>query len=110
MWNFNCLYCQAHLQAYIDGELSPKARRRIAQHIDRCPACYHTYIQQRDFSRELQQEIPLVGQRNAPDFKQMWGAVQAELPQSQPRLYQARYGMALLAFTLMLVVPFTMGH
>lgn len=110
MWNFNCHYCQAHLQAYIDGELSPKARRRIAQHIDRCPACYNAYIQRRDFSRELQQAIPLVGQRGGPDFKQMWGAVQAELPQSQPRLYQARYGMALLAFALMLIVPFTMGH
>jgi uncharacterized C2H2 Zn-finger protein len=110
MWNFNCHYCKAHLQAYIDGELTPKSRRRISQHLDRCPACYSAYAQRRDFSRELQQAIPLVGQRGAPDFKQMWGAIQAELPQPQPRFYQARYGLALLAFTLMLIVPFTMGH
>lgn len=112
MWNFNCHYCRAHLQAYIDGELSPKARRRIAQHVDRCPTCYNAYILRRDFSRELQQTLPLVGQRGAPDFKQMWGAVQAELPRPavQPRLYQARYGLALLAFTMMLIMPLTMGH
>ncbi len=112
MWNFNCHYCKAHLQSYMDGELSPKARRRIALHLDRCPACYNAYMQRRDFSHELQHVIPLVGQRGAPDFKQMWGAIQAELPrqESQPRFYQARYGMALLAFTLMLIMPFTMGH
>lgn len=110
MWNLNCHYCQAHLQAYIDGELSPKARRRISQHLDRCTACYNVYAQRRDLSRELQQAIPLVGQRGAPNFKQMWGAIQAELPQPQPRHFHARYGLALLAFTLMLIVPFTMGH
>jgi len=110
MWNLNCHYCQAHLQAYIDGELSPKARRRVSQHLDRCPTCYNAYSQRRDFSRELQQAIPLVGQGGTPHFKQMWGAIQAELPQPQPRLYQARYGLVLLAFALMLIVPFTMGH
>jgi anti-sigma factor RsiW len=110
MWNFNCRYCRAHLQAYIDGELSLKSRRRVSQHLDRCPACYSIYVQQRDLSRELRQSIPMVGQRGVPDFKQMWGAIQAELPQPQPRLNQARYGLALLAFTLMLIVPFTMGH
>lgn len=110
MWNFNCHYCQAHLQAYMDGELSPKVRRRVSQHLDRCPACYNVYAQRRDFSRELQQTLPLVGQQYAPNFKKMWGAIQSELPQPQPRMYQARYGLALLAFTLMLIVPFTMGH
>jgi anti-sigma factor RsiW len=110
MWNFSCHDCRTQLQSYIDGELSLKARVRISRHLDRCPVCYNLYAQKRDFSRELQQVMPLVGQRGAPDFTKMWDAIQSEIPQPQPRFYQARYGLALLAFTLMLIMPFTMEH
>jgi hypothetical protein len=113
MMNFNCLYCQSKIDAYLDSELSPKARRRVVQHLDRCITCYTLYVQRRDLKRELQRALPLIGQRDAPDFKQMWGTIRSELPHPeahQRHFLHARYGFVVLAMMLMLVLPLTMAH
>ncbi|GAC1349087.1 MAG: hypothetical protein NVSMB19_02570 [Vulcanimicrobiaceae bacterium] len=34
-----CSSCEAQLSAFVDGELGPVARARVAQHLAGCPAC-----------------------------------------------------------------------
>lgn len=103
-----CRYCRAHLDTYLAGELAAPARRRVAAHLDRCPACYSIYAQQRDLARELRQTLPVVGHASAPDFGQVWLHVQAELPRGSG--HPLPYGLVALLVALLLVVPFTMGH
>jgi anti-sigma factor RsiW len=103
-----CRYCRAHLDAYLGGELTAPARRRVAAHLDRCAACYSIYAQQRDLVRELRQALPLVGDANTPDFGQVWLHVQAEVPRGSG--HPLPYGLVALLLALLLAVPFTMGH
>ena len=106
------LHCQAQLDAYLDGQLTAKARRRVGQHISRCESCYAEYVRRRDLRNDLQQTLPLVGQRNAPDFARVWQRVRRELPNPtyERRRYQARFGLAALMVMLILMLPFMMGH
>lgn len=103
-----CRYYHSKLDAFVDGRLSPRARRRLARHMDHCPACYRAYTRRRDLQQDLRQTVPLVGRDHAPDFDRIWGAVRTELP--QPRRPQFRYGVAVLLLLLALLVPFTMGN
>lgn len=104
-----CYYTRARLDAFIDAELSPRIRRRVAQHLDHCPHCDQRYIQRRELRRELQQALPLVGQSVEPDFAALWQGVRAELPRrTPPRRF--RYGLVMMLILLALVVPLTMGN
>lgn len=105
-----CRYSRANFDAFLDGTLAPRARRRIARHLDACPACYEAYSRRRDLRRDLQQTIPLVGRNHTPDFERMWNAVRVEIPRPQSRRTQYRYGFAALLLLLALLVPFTMGN
>lgn len=108
----SCRYCQAHLDGYLDGQLTPKARRRVAEHLARCESCYVEYVRRRDLHGELQRTLPLVGQRQMPDFARTWQAIRVELPHPtyERRRDQARYGLAAVMVMLVLLLPFTMGH
>lgn len=105
-----CRYCRANLDAFMDRALTPRARRRVARHIDSCPSCYEVYTLRRELRRELQQAIPLVGRGHTPDFERIWGAVRVEIPRPSGRQAQFRYGFAALLLLLALLVPFTMGN
>lgn len=108
--SLTCYVCQRQMDAFLDGTLAPRARRRLAGHIDECPACYRVYVERRELQRDLQQALPLVGQRDhKPDFDRMWGAIRAELPQP-PSQRPFRFGLVALMLLLALVVPFTMGN
>jgi anti-sigma factor RsiW len=54
------------LGAYLDGELSPGGARRLAAHLDQCPACRAELAQLRALSRVLREEPPTVAPP-APD-------------------------------------------
>jgi anti-sigma factor RsiW len=105
-----CRYCRANLDAFLDSTLAPRARRRVARHIDSCATCYDAYTRRRDLRRELQQGIPLVGRNHTPDFDRIWSAVRVEIPRLQARRTRYRYGFAVLMLLLALLVPFTMGN
>jgi anti-sigma factor RsiW len=105
-----CRYCQFNLDAFLDGRLSPHARRRIARHIDQCPACYQAYIGRRELRRELQQSLALVGHNHQPDFARIWQSVQAEIPRPLPRRTPFRFGLVALLLLLGLVLPLTLGN
>jgi anti-sigma factor RsiW len=108
----NCLVChytRMNLDAFIDGELSPRVRRRVAQHLDRCSHCDRRYVQRRQLRRELQQALPLVGHHIEPDYAALWQGIQVELPRrTPPRRF--RYGLVMMMILLALVVPLTMGN
>lgn len=106
---FACRYCQAHMDAYLANELSRPARRRISAHIDRCPTCYTLYVQRRELTRDLRQNVPLVGHHHMPDFARLWQDIQAEVPRADTP-HRMQYGLVALLLTLMLLVPLTMGH
>lgn len=107
-----CRHCQAHLDAYLDRQLTPKARRRVGQHIARCETCYAEYVRRRDLRDELKRTLPLVGQHSAPNFARTWQAVRRDLPHPtyERRRDQARFGLAALMVMLILLLPFTMRH
>ena len=107
---FLCRYCKFNLDAFLDGRLSARARRRFDRHIDTCPGCYHAYVARRDLRRELQQSLALVGQNHHPDFARIWQSVKAEIPRRSTRQTQFRYGLVVLLLLLGLVLPFTLGN
>jgi predicted anti-sigma-YlaC factor YlaD len=108
-----CHECQKHLVGYIHNELKPHLRRRVAYHLDDCPACYAVYGRQRELARELQLTIPLIGRGDTPRFDHVWASIQIEM--NQPRRsaasnwYQFRYGLAMMAAMLVLLFPWVVG-
>jgi len=113
MFRFTCRYCEARLTAFIHGELPLKARRRIARHLDECPACYAKYQRQRDLADELSRHIPLVGQPRPGQLLRMWSAVQAEMspaPRALLMRRSPRYGLVTLMLLLVTLLPLTMGN
>lgn len=114
-------YCKANLVAYINGQLSPRARRRIARYIDIDAACYAEYVRQRELARELNHSLPYIGQPDKPQLDRIWGAIQAEMSPTapaqrpQPHYLQvkranARFGLVSIAFGLVMALPFTLGN
>lgn len=110
---FACRHCQAHMNAYIHGELSPKARIRISRHLDRCASCYAVYIRERELTRELEQRVPLIGLTSAPQLAHIWAAVQADIaPRPTPKRTDwgapLRFGLVALMFMVALLLPLSM--
>jgi len=111
--SMKCSDCQRNMVAYLDGELTPQVRLRLARHLEQCPMCYAVYVHERDMARELAYALPLVGQENQPRLEKMWAAIQADmaLPRRRPRQHdQMRYGLVGLALILALLLPWTAGQ
>jgi len=125
------LYCKTRMVAYVNGELPPAARRRMARYIERYPTCYAEYIRQREAARELNFRMPLVGQPEKAALDRIWAAVQSELDSGavsssqpdtrvqQPLLrrdwrrestaFRVRYGVVGLIMVMAVVLPLTFG-
>lgn len=110
--NISCQRCQTQMIAYLNRELRPSMRERMARHLDTCPVCYARLMQESQLAAELQQEIPLVGRGHTPGFDQVWSAFRRDARTSSARssfTQSIRYGWAVLAVAVMLVIPMTMG-
>ena len=107
MFRFKFRYCEARMVAFLNGELSAKARGRMARYIDECPDCFAEYVRQRDLHNELKRCLPGFGQPRPPQLNRIWGAVQEEMQTSPtPHLpWHIRYGLATLALLLVLLLP-----
>lgn len=117
-------YCKANLTAYVNGQLSPRARRRIARYIDIDAACYAEYVRQRELARELNHSLPYIGQPTQPQLDRIWGAIQAEMggisptaPAShrtphyvQVKRANTRFGVVGIACGLVLALPVMLGN
>jgi hypothetical protein len=107
-------YCRARLAAYLNHELPPHARRRVARYIEEEPACYAEYIRQRDLQRELIDHMAYFGQSQNEQLSRMWTAIQMELsPAARPRPViqspRTRYGLAGMAAAFLIAVPVSLG-
>jgi anti-sigma factor RsiW len=109
---FRCRYTQARMTAYLNGELLPKARRRVTRHLDVCSTCSAYYVREREVKRDLERHVRLVGQPQGPQLQKLWMAIQQEInpPAAQRRTNPASYGFAALVLILMLLVPATLGN
>ncbi len=103
-----CKDCKFHMTAYLHGELAPKVRQRMTQHIQTCPMCYTVYIQERDMQHELAYYVPLVGSR--PRYDKMWASIQADMSRPREPRFQMRFGLAALMLALALLLPWTLGR
>ena len=117
-------YCKANLAAYINGQLSPRARRRIARYIDIDAACYAEYVRQRELARELNHSLPYIGQPSQPQIDRIWGAIQAEISPNaatsasqrptphylQVKRANTRFGLVGIACSLVMALPLMMGN
>lgn len=105
----SCKQCQKHIIAYVNHELSPKLRDQVAGHLDHCETCYALYLQHRQTSYDLRRVMPLVGNYRPPSFERIWTATRRDSTRRTTN-YPVRYGMAMLAITLLLLVPFALGR
>ena len=106
----SCNQCQKHLIAYISHELPPKVRDKVARHFDQCESCYALYLQHKRTSNELQRVMPLVGNSRPPTFDRVWAAARLDAARRTSNYYPFRYGMAMIAITVLLLVPFALGR
>jgi hypothetical protein len=110
--DIQCGECRSHLAAFIQGDVSPLLRRRVARHIDHCPACYNLYLRELDLTRDLKRSVPLIGKGQQPAFDAIWSEIQSEIRGPKPGLprFHMRYGLAMLALVIVFLVPLTMGN
>ncbi len=115
-WKYR--YCKARMVAFVNGDLSLRARRRIAHYIDECSKCDDLYTQERRMAQELQDRLH---RTKAPDVMQvtrMWSAIQAEMTpvsadksRSVPYYYQrTRYAVAMMVMVLTMAVTIILGN
>ena len=110
--DIQCGECRSHLVAFLHGDVSPLLRRRVARHLDHCPACYSLYLQELDLMRDLKRNVPLIGQGHQPSFDAIWAAIQTDIVKPKPSLprFHMRYGLAMLALVTVFLVPLTLGN
>jgi predicted anti-sigma-YlaC factor YlaD len=106
----SCKRCQQLVVGYIHHELSPKQKRRVAEHLDHCESCYALYLGHKRVANELRHDIPLVGDGRPPSFDRVWTAVRIDAARRTSNYYPLRYGMAMIAITLLLLIPFALGR
>lgn len=113
----DCHHTQNHILAYINGELPPKRRVRIGKHLQHCPACYATYIHQRDTARQITQVIGGVSNPSDAQKQLMWQHIGQALHSPSPpparhgtRLGSLQTGAVAAAFLLMFILPWSFSN
>lgn len=107
-FDFRYHYCKARMVAYVNGELPPAARRRMARYIDVCPACYAEYRRQRSLYEHLSATLPPFGAPAPAQIDRMWNSIQREMQRPRSagwRQYPARYGALALLLALLVMIP-----
>lgn len=107
-------YVKARMTAYLDGDLTPKARRFIARQIDENPLCYREYISAKQTHQELERILPTLGKADAGQLDAIWANIQSELVQASPEprqrtlqpQYRLSYSVALLVLGILMLTPF----
>jgi len=104
---FKYHYCKSRLVAFLNGELPPHARRRVARYIDECPDCYEEYMRQRELQYQLKADMPYLGQPGVGQLDRLWSRIQADMqpPRTRPIRFRMRYGLATMALVLVLMLP-----
>jgi anti-sigma factor RsiW len=107
MFKFKVQYCKRRMVAYINGELSPGAQRRVARYIDECDECYAEYMRQRGVQRELESGMRMVGRPSEAQLDRIWWAVQHNLhePTKPHTVSSLHLGLLTMALVMVLMLP-----
>lgn len=104
-----CKSCRTYLTAYVHGELTPRARRRVDAHLNGCRACAAEYTRHSRAARDLRSTIVHMGQPSRTQLSSIWMAVQSDLEipsKGQERRYSPlRVGAFAFALILALMLP-----
>ncbi len=101
---FSCHDCRVHLDAYIHGELSKRARRRVAQHLSECAECYADYVSHRNLSQEIEASVRRYGQPNTVQMSRIWQSIQVDMNRPTPVVSRVDTRFTVAAFMLMLTL------
>lgn len=95
------LLCKWRMVAYVNGELSPAFRRRMARYIEQYPSCYAEYRRQRELRLELTERIPVFGvsQSQNVNMTHLWRNIEREVAKPR-RLSLSASQLTLYAFTV----------
>ncbi len=94
--------------AYINGALSRRAARLVAEHLQVCDRCHASYVQQRDAAAHLKRELTLFGTPSSAHLETIWAEVEPRLHKKVPLSRQPirwRQGLVGVAFAVLCVVP-----
>ncbi|MEP6986984.1 MAG: hypothetical protein ABI970_15365, partial [Chloroflexota bacterium] len=61
-------------------------------------------------NNELRRVMPLVGNNRPPTFDRVWATMRLDTARRTTNYYPLRYGMAMLAITILLMIPFALGR
>lgn len=102
----NCRQTRRMLPAYLNGELKPRARARVARHLTICAACDAEYSVSRMVSRELHSTLPLVGGGSESGrFEIMWRGIAAQLAAApRPMISTQRWATTMVALLVGIVL------
>ncbi len=106
----SCKHCQKHLITYLHRDLPPNQQRKIGEHLDRCQTCYTLYLEHKRISSELGRTIPIINSGRPPTFDRVWAAARLDAVRRTSNYYPLRYGMAMVAITILLLIPFALGR
>ncbi len=106
----SCKQCQDHLVGYVHHELSPTLHRRVSEHLDGCESCYAAFLEHKRSVSELRRVIPMVSSGRPPSFERVWAAASADAVRRTSNYYPLRYGMVMLAISVLLLMPFAFGR
>ncbi|MDZ4669942.1 MAG: hypothetical protein SH821_03630 [Phototrophicales bacterium] len=108
------LYCKWHITAYVNGELSPIQRRRMARYIENYPECYVEYRRQRDLSRELAERLPILGAPQGGQLQRLWRLIEGDVAKPATIILSASqvvvYSLSLTALLWMVVLMTTLHN
>ncbi|TVR18640.1 MAG: hypothetical protein EA396_15030 [Anaerolineaceae bacterium] len=99
------------MTAYVNGQLSPAARSRVARYIDAYPVCYAEYTRHRDLQRELAATIPALGRPDSARLDKIWANVSREMQTPGPMRYArpAQRRLTVCAVLTVLLMFFLLG-
>lgn len=104
MTSITCKDCRHHLRGYIERDLPPMLRRRVATHLDECASCYRAYQRERELIGELNERVPLIGRSEGTRFSAIWNTVQTEMGKPQRSSWSRLPKRYLVVATVLVII------
>lgn len=110
-------YAKSQMTAYINDELSQRARRYVARQIERDPRCEAEYRRQRSLKDTVERTLPVMGRPDATQLNNMWLNIQSQMSDNTAVVPTSRhtpaahfslgYALAIILCLLGLLLPFS---
>ncbi|MFN8528204.1 MAG: zf-HC2 domain-containing protein [Anaerolineae bacterium] len=115
----SCHQCRKYLTAYVNNELTPRARRRVDQHLNTCRECSSEYLLDRRTAADITDTLARIGVPSERQLSEIWASVVDNLtPTAAPVITRhsterrltlghndLRYGVFALILAFALIAP-----